>query len=60
MDSNFKILYAMVAIFFTMLSINTSNITIIANKNVDYRCIAYKFSKSDAINLFENSVLENC
>ena len=50
----------MVAIFFTMLSINTSNITIIANKNVDYRCIAYKFSKSDAINLFENSVLENC
>ena len=35
-------------------------IAIITIKNVDYRCIIHHISKSDAINLLENSVLENC
>ena len=43
----------------TMLSINISDIAIITVKNVDYRCIIYKTSKSEAINLLNNSVLEN-
>ena len=44
---------------FTMLSVNISNIAIITIKNVDYCCIIHN-SKSKAINLLENSVLENC
>ena len=28
-------------------------------KTVDYRCIIHNISKSEAINLLENSVLEN-
>ena len=43
-----------------MLSINISDIAIIIVKNVDYRCIIYNISKSEAINLLKNSVLENC
>ena len=35
----------------TMLSVNISYIAIIAVKNVDYRCIIHKISKSEAINL---------
>ena len=42
-----------------MLSANISNIAIIAVKNVDYRCIAHNISKSKAINLLQNSVLED-
>ena len=44
----------------TMLSVNISDIAIITVKNVDYRCIIYKISKSKAINLLKNCVLENC
>ena len=39
-----------------MLSVNISDITIITVKNVDYRCIIHNISKSEAINLIENSV----
>ena len=43
----------------TMLSVNISDIAIITVKNVDYRCIIHNISKSEAINLLENSVLED-
>ena len=42
-----------------MLSVNISDIAIIGVKNVDYLCIIYNISKSTAINLSENSVLED-
>ena len=57
MDSNFKIQYCHV---FTILIVNISDIVIIIIKNVHYRCIIHNISKSEAINLLENSVLENC
>ena len=44
----------------TMLSVNISDIAIITVKNVDYRCIIHNISKSEAINLLENYVLEDC
>ena len=44
----------------TMSSVNISDIAIITLKNVDYRCIIHNISKSEAINLLENSVLEDC
>ena len=44
-----------------MLSVNISDIAgIITIKNFDYRCIIHNISKSEAINLLEDSVLENC
>ena len=43
----------------TMLSVNTSDIAVITVKNLDYRCIIHNISKSEAINLSKNSVLEN-
>ena len=43
-----------------MLSVNISNVAIIIIKNVDYCCIIHSISRSEAINLFENSVFENC
>ena len=43
----------------TMLSINISVIAIITVKNVDYPCITHNISKSEAINLLENSVLKD-
>ena len=43
----------------TMLSVNISDIAIITFKNVDYRCIIHNISKSEAINLLKNSVLED-
>ena len=43
----------------TMLSVNISDIAIITVKNVNYRCIIHNISKSEAINLLENSVLED-
>ena len=45
---------------FTKLSVTISDIPIITIKNVDYRCIIHNISKSETINLLENSVLENC
>ena len=43
----------------TTLSLNRSDIAIITVKNVDYRCIIHNIIKSEAINLLENSVLED-
>ena len=43
----------------TMLSVNISDIAIITVKNVDYRCFIHNISRSDAINLLKNSVLED-
>ena len=37
-----------------------SGIAIIAIKNVDYCCIIHNISKSEAINLLKNYVLEDC
>ena len=42
-----------------MLSVNISDTAIITVKNVDFRCIIQKILKSEAINLLENSVLED-
>ena len=42
-----------------MLCLNISDIAIITVKNVDYHCIIYNISKSEAINLLENSVLKD-
>ena len=56
MDSDFKILYAMVAM---MLSVNISDIAIITIKNLDYRFIIHSISKSEAINVLKISVLED-
>ena len=43
----------------TMLSVDISNIAIITFKKVDYHCIIHNISNSEAINLLENSVLED-
>ena len=43
----------------TMLSVNISDIAIIIVKNVDCHCIIHNISKSEAIKLLKNSVLEN-
>ena len=43
----------------TMLSVSISDIAIIAVKNVDYRCVIYNISKSEAINSLKHSILEN-
>ena len=42
-----------------MLCIDISDIALMTVKNVDYRCIIHSISKSEAINLLENSVLED-
>ena len=42
-----------------MLCLTISDITIITIKNVDYRCIIHNISKSEAINLLKNSILED-
>ena len=43
----------------TILYLNISDIAITTVKNVDYRCIFHNISKSEAINLLENSLFEN-
>ena len=43
----------------TMSSVNISDIAIIVGKNVDYLCIIYNISKSEATNLLKDSVLED-
>ena len=43
----------------TMLSVKISDIAIITIKNVDYCCFIHIISKSEAINILENSVLED-
>ena len=46
--------------YLTMLCVNISDTAIFTVKNVDYRCVIHKFSKSEAINLLKNPVLEGC
>ena len=43
----------------SMFCISISDIAIITAKNVDYCCIMYNISKSEAIHLLENSILED-
>ena len=43
----------------TMLGDNIGDIAIIIIKNIDYHCIIHNISRSEAINLLENSVLED-
>ena len=43
----------------TMLSVNISDIATITVNNVDYHCIIYNISQSEATNLLESSVLED-
>ena len=43
----------------TILCLNLSDIAVISVINVDYRRIIHNISKSEAINLLENSVLED-
>ena len=43
----------------TISYLNISDIVIITVKGVDYRCIIHGISKSEAINLLENSVLND-
>ena len=42
-----------------MLSVIISDIAVITFKNVDHRCIIHNISKSEIINLFKNSILED-
>ena len=42
-----------------MMYKNISDIAIITVKGVDYHCIIFYISKSDATNLLENSVLDD-
>ena len=44
---------------FSMLCLDISSIAIFTVNNVDYRCIIYNINKSEAINLLENSVLQD-
>ena len=43
----------------SMLTVNISDVAIITVKNVDYCCIIHKISKSEAIDLLKNSLLED-
>ena len=43
-----------------MLSLNLSGIAIITVKSVDHCCIIHGISKSDAIHLSDDSVLDDC
>ena len=42
----------------TILSVHLNDVAAITIKNVDYCCIIHNISKSEAINLLKNSVLE--
>ena len=43
----------------TMLSVNISDTAIVIVNNVDFLCIIHNISKSEAINLLKNYLLEN-
>ena len=58
MGSNFKILFVM-AVLIWQCCFNISDIAIITIKRVDYCCIIHDISKSKAIHLLENSVLDD-
>ena len=42
-----------------ILCLNISDIAIIINKNIDYRCIIHNISRSEATNSLKNSVLDD-
>ena len=42
-----------------MFCLNLSDISIITGKGFDCHCILYEITKSEAIHLFENTVLED-
>ena len=42
-----------------MQCVNVSDIAIVTVEGIDYRCIIYGISKSDAINLLEYSVFHD-
>ena len=44
----------------TMLCPGLKDVAIITVRGVDYHCVIYDVSKSKAIHLLENSILENC
>ena len=44
----------------TILCLNISDIAIITIENTDYPCIIHNISKSEAINLLESAMLEDC
>ena len=43
-----------------MICVNISDITIATVKGIDYRCAIHEISKYEAIQLLENSILDNC
>ena len=59
MDSNLNILCPMVVMICQCYVFNISDIAIMTVKIVDYRCIMYNISKSKAISLLENYMLED-
>ena len=58
MDSNFKIMYVMAARFNDVLS-QYKRIVTITVKDVNYSCIMYDISKSEAFHLLESFVLDD-
>ena len=58
-NHGFKFHYSAYNDYLPMQCINISNITFITVKNVDYCRIMYNISKSETINLLENSMLED-
>ena len=42
-----------------MMCINIGDVAVITSRVVDYYCIIFHISKSDGINLLENSVLND-
>ena len=52
-------MYTMVSCFDNTKCYNINDIPIITVKNVDYRCIIHKISKSERINLLKNYVSED-
>ena len=60
MDSNFKILYAMLVMIYVIdARVNISDISIITVKNVYNHCTMDNISIFEAINLLKSDVLEN-
>ena len=43
----------------SMVVYDLNDFTILSIKDIDYRCYVFKMSKSDAINLLNNSWLDN-
>ena len=59
-DHGFKFQDHVCNVCHDLLCLNISNNAIINIKSVDYHCILYYISKSEAIHLLENSILVDC